>query len=108
MAGEHLLRGLFLGFRMRILERGAVAGDPLADYAIRHPTGWLPRVSSSYSTYTCTHMLLEWQVRQDLLRTTSVQIIEGYEVTALHIQRKSGAIAGVQIRKRNRDGQTQE
>jgi 2-polyprenyl-6-methoxyphenol hydroxylase-like FAD-dependent oxidoreductase len=54
-------------------------------------------------------MLLEWQARQDLLHTTDVQIIEGHEVTALHIQRKSGAIAGVEIRKRGGDGgQAQE
>jgi 2-polyprenyl-6-methoxyphenol hydroxylase-like FAD-dependent oxidoreductase len=106
--GQQLLEAFFPGFRKRILEQGAVAGDFLADYAIRYPSGWLPRIPSSFSVYSCTRLLVEWQIRQDLLRTTDVQIMEEYEVTTLQLDGQSRAIAGVQIRKRNRDGQAQE
>src|SRR5215472_6879172 len=43
MRGQQLLEAFFPGFGKRILEQGAVVGDPLADYVIRHPSGWLPR-----------------------------------------------------------------
>ncbi len=98
--GQELLETFFPGFRTRILEQGAVLGDLLADNAIRYPSGWLPRVTSSFSAYACTRTLLEWQIRQDLLRTTDIQVIEGYEVTALHSRKKNRAIAGVEVRRR--------
>lgn len=96
--GKQILEELFPGFSQRLEEQGAILGDQSADFLTRYPDGWLPRVKSSMIVYACTRPLLEWQVRQDLLRLPNVQIVEGHEATGLH--HKNGAVIGVKMRKR--------
>jgi 2-polyprenyl-6-methoxyphenol hydroxylase-like FAD-dependent oxidoreductase len=104
--GRYILDELFPGISERLQKQGAIPCDALADFAIRYPTGWIPRAASPLQSYICTRSLLEWQVRQDLLSATDVQVIEGHEVTALHV--KNGAVVGVKMRKRGREATLEE
>lgn len=101
--GQALLEDLFPGFIARLVEQGAVETNALRDHAVRYPTGWLPRATSPLSLYCCTRPLLEGLVRQELLRTSPVKIVEGYEVTDLHFDARGQTVTGVHARRRGHE-----
>jgi 2-polyprenyl-6-methoxyphenol hydroxylase-like FAD-dependent oxidoreductase len=100
--GQQILENLFPGIVDKLLARGAIRCDFLEDYIYHFASGWLPQMPSHLKGYTCTRLLIEWQVRQELLKDERVQIIEGHEVVDLVASSDKQAVTGVRLRERTR------
>lgn len=101
LRGQQAIEELFPGITKDLLEQGAIEYDFMQEFAAHYPSGWLPRNRSSLKGYSCTRLLIEWQIRQKLLQNERVQIIEGHEVTNLLASNDARSVQGVCIRKRD-------
>src|SRR5438046_540263 len=68
LRGQRVLEELFPGMQQDLIASGAIEGDFMNDYRIRTPSGWLYRSPSDLRGYVSTRLLLEWQVRQTLVK----------------------------------------
>ena len=102
LRGQQILENLFPGIMDKLLAQGAVKCDFADDYIYRVWSGWLPQAPSRLQGYTCTRLLIEWQVLQELLKDERVQIIEGHEVVGLVASNDKQAVTGVRLRERTR------
>lgn len=101
LRGQHTIEELFPGITKKLIARGAIEIDFIREFAIRYPAGWLPRLDSSLKGYTYTRLLLEWQIRRELIKNERVQVIEGREVVGLVASNDGLSVKGVRIRTRN-------
>src|SRR5690349_16871493 len=98
--GQQILENLFPGITEKLLMRGAIESDFTNDYVYRFRAGWLPRTPSQLRGYTCTRLLLEWQVRQEVLAYQRIEMIQGHEVTGLVASDDLQSVTGVCLRER--------
>lgn len=101
LRGQQILEDLFPGITDKLIARGAIETDFLADYRYLLPSGWLARIPSRLQGYTCTRPLLEWQVHHELLTYDQMQVLEGHEVIDLTTSSDGSIVTGVRIRQRN-------
>jgi 2-polyprenyl-6-methoxyphenol hydroxylase-like FAD-dependent oxidoreductase len=104
LRGQQILEELFPGIRRDLVARGAIECDFLNDYPFRLPSGWLTRSPSQLLGYVSTRFLLEWQVRQALIKNPQIQILEGHEVVNVVAGNDAQSITGVSLRTRPRSG----
>ncbi len=101
LRGQQVIEELFPGITKKLQAQGAIEYDFMQELVSRQPTGWLPRYQSALRGYTCTRLLLEWQIRQELLKNERVQISEGREVVGLLASGDARLVQGVRVRPRN-------
>jgi 2-polyprenyl-6-methoxyphenol hydroxylase-like FAD-dependent oxidoreductase len=99
--GQQIVETFFPGITAKLVAQGAIEGDFLADYGYCFPSGWAPRISSRLKGYACSRLLLEWQVRQEVLARERVHVIEKHEVVKLLPSKKGQTVTGVQMWERN-------
>ncbi len=100
--GQRILEALFPGLSKTLLEKGAVPLDLIGDLFSCVVTGWIKdRQPSDLKIVTCSRVLLEWQVRQELARWPQVQFKSGYEAVGLVMTPDHRTVTGVQIRQRD-------
>lgn len=104
LRGQQILEELFPGIRQDLITRGAIDCDFINDYPFRAPSGWLSRSPSQLRVYVSTRPLLEWQVRQALVKNPQIQIIDGHAVLNLVASEDAKSIIGVSLRARPHSG----
>ena len=102
MRGQQILEALFPGITDKLLARGANAIDFIDDFALHFWSGWIPQKPSHLQVYACTRLLIEWQVRQELLKHEQVHILEGQAVIDLAASSDKQSVTGVRMRQRSR------
>jgi flavin-dependent dehydrogenase len=100
LRGQQAIEELFPGITEKLLVQGALEYDFIQGVALRDPKGWLPRYESPFRGYTCSRLLIEWQIRQELLKNERVQFIEEQEVVGLLASDDAHSARGVRVRKR--------
>jgi 2-polyprenyl-6-methoxyphenol hydroxylase-like FAD-dependent oxidoreductase len=100
LRGQHILEELFPNFTRKLLAQGAFerdyGNDCLYYYELQCPT--VPPVLRGWN---CTRYLVEWQIRQELMNSPHLSVIEGHEVTDFLFDPSTHTITGVQFRERN-------
>jgi len=102
--GQQIIEELFPGIQEDLATRGAIEGDWTKDYRHRLRFGWCQRVSSPLRIYAMRRVLLEWQVRQALVKNPQIRIIDGHEVVNLVASEDGKSVVGVSLRARPRPG----
>jgi 2-polyprenyl-6-methoxyphenol hydroxylase-like FAD-dependent oxidoreductase len=97
--GRMILEQFFPTLMTELLAAGVPVLDTSADLKFLNPVGWLPRYRSDLSFFSCSRILLEWTVRQQLARYAGVRFAEGCDVIALLPDAQNG-VAGVRVRSR--------
>ncbi len=98
--GLQIIEELFPGILHDLVARGAIESDLMNDNRFRSPLGWYPRLPSPLRTYAMTRALLEWQVRQALVKNPQIHIIDGHEVVNIVASEDAKSIIGVSLRAR--------
>jgi 2-polyprenyl-6-methoxyphenol hydroxylase-like FAD-dependent oxidoreductase len=93
---------LFPGVTADLLEAGSHLLDQGKDFRILYRSGWSPRVEIGLEFCTFTRPLLEATIRRHLLEDPRIEILEGFEVDGLLVDR-AGRVDGVRIRPRHQD-----
>lgn len=101
LRGQQELEKLFPGITAKLLAQGAISYDPGRELYFRYPSGWLPRSRSSIIGYTCTRLLIEWQIHQELLKDEHITFLESHEVVGLLADENAYRVNGVRTRKRD-------
>lgn len=101
LRGQSILEKLFPGITQKFLAQGAIQTDFIDDYAFYTPTGPGVRFPSHLKGYTCTRLLIEWQIHKELVKYAAVRALEGHEVVGLLASDDQKAVAGVRLRKRD-------
>jgi len=101
LRGQQIIEELFPGITKKLIEQGAIEYDFIRELAMRFPTGWMIRQKSPLIGYTCTRLLIEWQIRQELLENERVEIIEKHEAVELLASDNARSVRGVLLRKRD-------
>lgn len=103
LRGQQTLEDLFPGLKDKVIKQGAIERDYGCEsvyyYGGRCPV--LPPLPQLQG-WSCSRVLLEWQVRQEVLSSDRLCLLEGHEVIGLLVEDE--AVKGVSIRKRTRDG----
>lgn len=102
LRGQQALEQLFPGIATKILANGGIERDygNESHYFYR---SLCPPVAPILHGWSCSRLLLEWQIRQELKAySPQLQVIEGKEVVHLVFDESSNAVIGVQFRDRNR------
>ena len=100
LRGQQIIEELFPGIEHELMTRGAVQGDFINDYCIRFPSGWLHRLPSQIQISVVTRYLLEWQIRQALIKNPQIDIIDKHEVVDVIASEDATSITGVVLRAR--------
>ncbi len=106
--GQQIIEELFPGIEQDLVARGAIQCDFGKDYRVRWASGWLARSSSGMRGFVCTRILLEWQIRQALVKNPRVRIVEGYEVVGVLASEAASTVTGVSLRPRFRPQSDEE
>jgi len=102
--GQQIIEELFPGIQHDLVAKGAIAGDWMKDFCIRSPFGWFPRLPSPLRAYATTRVLLEWQIRQALVKNPQIHIVDGNEAVNLIASEDGQSIVGVSLRPRPHAG----
>lgn len=100
LEGQRVMEEIFPGIRQKLLAHGAIETDFVKDYLI-YTKDWCITFPSQLRGYTCTRPLIEWQLRQELMKYDALRLIEGYEVTGLLTDSEKRAVTGVRMFKRD-------
>jgi 2-polyprenyl-6-methoxyphenol hydroxylase-like FAD-dependent oxidoreductase len=98
--GMALLDRLFPGLEGELLAAGAVTIDFPGDALWLSPAGWSQRFRPGLRLVSCSRPLLEWTVRRRLAASSTVEFLEGHEVTSLTANHRQTAVTGVRLRAR--------
>jgi 2-polyprenyl-6-methoxyphenol hydroxylase-like FAD-dependent oxidoreductase len=98
--GRMILEQFFPTLMADLLAAGVPVLDTSADLKFLNPIGWLPRYRSNLSFFSCSRILLEWTVRQQLARYAGVRFAEGCDVVGL-LPDAQNDVAGVRVRSRD-------
>lgn len=101
LRGQEALEQLFPGIATKILTNGGIERDygNESHYFYR---SLCPPVAPILHGWSCSRLLLEWQIRQELnAYSHGLRVIEGKEVVHLVFEERSNAVIGVQFRERN-------
>jgi len=103
--GYRLLEENFPGIGGKLTEAGALEIDWAKEFRLFDKVG-LHANSQSPSdviSFTCSHPLLEWTIRQELLKFTNVQFVTGQCVTGLTYDTTNNRVTGVYLRSINNE-----
>lgn len=98
--GQHIIEKLFPGFASRLLSHGAIEIDFAQDCVYNFGYGTSPRFSSNLCGLLCSRLLIEWQMRQDLLQDARFHLRERCEVVGLITKQGNRVVNGVRLRTR--------
>jgi 2-polyprenyl-6-methoxyphenol hydroxylase-like FAD-dependent oxidoreductase len=99
--GRMILEQFFPTLTADLLAAGVPVLDTTADLQFLNPVGWLPRFRSDLSIFSCSRVLLEWTVRQQLARYAGVRFAERCDVIELLPDAHNSGVAGVRVRSRD-------
>jgi 2-polyprenyl-6-methoxyphenol hydroxylase-like FAD-dependent oxidoreductase len=108
LRGQQAMEILFPGLGRQLLKQGAVERDYGNETIIYYGGGRCPQIPPIFRGWSCSRLLLEWQLRQELMKYPQVHILEGYEVVHLLFDQEANRIRGVQLRARNHSTLTNE
>lgn len=101
LRGQHTLEALFPGLGKKLLAHGAIAHD-YGNESLYYYGGRCPDIPSALlQGWASSRLLLEWQIRQELLGYKSLRFMEGYEVVGLVGSADKKSVTGVRVRERN-------
>lgn len=95
--GQQILEQLFPGLTAQLAQQGALTVDWSADFRWHLGAGWAPRFPSDLMSTACTRNLLEATIRQRLVASTSVEILEAHQVQGLLTDSSCRQVTGVQV-----------
>jgi 2-polyprenyl-6-methoxyphenol hydroxylase-like FAD-dependent oxidoreductase len=98
--GLQLLERLLPGMTSKLVERGAVELDYLKDVWFHRGGEWMPRLSSSLRSYSCSRPLLDGLVREAVCACGRVRIFAGHEAVGLLTGGDGRRVKGVKVRER--------
>lgn len=101
LRGQRILERFFPGLEAALNAAGAVPrtyGAEGEGASIYYYQGRCPQVPPILRGWSCSRLLLEWQIRQELRGYSHLQIMEGYEVVKLLGSEQE--VRGVQMRLR--------
>ena len=103
LRGQQVLEEVFPGLRAKLLAQGAFERDYGNDAIYYYGGGRCPSIPPvpALHGWNCSRLLLEWQLRQELMLYPQLRFMEGYEVVQLLYESETEAVDGVQIRPRN-------
>ncbi|EFH84713.1 NAD(P)/FAD-dependent oxidoreductase [Ktedonobacter racemifer] len=100
LRGQQALETLFPGLGKKLLAHGAIAHD-YGNESLYYYGGRCPHIPPTLlQGWTSSRLLLEWQIRQELLGYHSLCFKEGYEVMGLVASAEKKQVTGVRIRER--------
>jgi 2-polyprenyl-6-methoxyphenol hydroxylase-like FAD-dependent oxidoreductase len=98
MRGQAICEQLFPGLRDELIAAGAPQVDSAQDLLWRNPFGWTVRYRSGMTKLAFTRDLLDWHVRQRLLRHRNVRIRESTDTVGLLHSDQARAVSGIRLR----------
>jgi 2-polyprenyl-6-methoxyphenol hydroxylase-like FAD-dependent oxidoreductase len=104
-SGNCILEQLFPGLQDDLARGGSPLLDGLNDLAWLTPAGWGVRYRSQYLGRSAGRPLLEWTVRQRLVRDPRVSFVEQRSAVGLRASDDASRVIGVRIRPRSRGGE---
>ena len=87
--GREILEEFFPNLEDELIKKGANKIDFLKDSRYRLPTGWAPRFDSGIITFTCTRMLLENTIREQIQKNSKIKIRQEEQVTSYVLRDKN-------------------
>lgn len=87
--GKMILENFFPELEKDLLKKGANKIDFLDDSRYRLPTGWAPKFKSGIITFTCTRILLENTIRDQIKKNSKIKIEQGVHITSLGIEKQN-------------------
>jgi 2-polyprenyl-6-methoxyphenol hydroxylase-like FAD-dependent oxidoreductase len=97
MRGRVILEQLFPGICRELVSAGGLEFDMTRDLAWLTPEGWGATFSSGILAVSASRALLEWSVRQRLLRRPEVRILDGVVARGLVPTSDRTGVAGVRL-----------
>lgn len=85
------------GFGARLTSAGAQSMDFGADTALFFPTGWMKRFQAGIPFHACTRDLLEWVLREQVLRNPSIQVRQEKVIEGLVFTEDRNTVTGVRL-----------
>jgi 2-polyprenyl-6-methoxyphenol hydroxylase-like FAD-dependent oxidoreductase len=101
LKGQQVLEALFPGLEKKLLADGAIErayGNQTLSY---YGDARCPCIPPLLRGWNCSRLLLEWQIRQEMITSPHLKIIEGQEVIGLLFDQSTCAVNGVRFRARN-------
>ncbi|MEM9447300.1 MAG: 2-polyprenyl-6-methoxyphenol hydroxylase-like oxidoreductase [Cyanobacteria bacterium P01_E01_bin.6] len=99
LQGQQILEQLFPGIVDDLIQAGAIPMDWIADWKFLSIEGWLEQHNSGLQGLCCTRLLLEWAVRQRLLKNERFNLRPGCLVQGLvYNAQPTPRIMGVKLR----------
>ncbi len=83
MRGQAIFEELLPGIRQELIAAGAPQVDSARDMLSRTPFGWSVRFESGMTKLAFTRDLLEWHLRQRVLRLPDVQVLDRTDILGL-------------------------
>lgn len=102
--GLGALETLFPGIKAEFAGAGAVPVDWPGDVLWLTAAGWSERFRPGLPVLSLSRALVEWTVRQRVLSNPRIEVRTSAEVTGLIAAPGGGAVTGVRIRRRGRQG----
>ena len=98
--GYRILAELFPGIKEQLRQNGALTIDWAREFKhyVDGHWGLTGDRASDIVSVTCSRYLLEWTIRQELLKLPKIEIIEQSKVTGLIYDTEQKRIAGVNLR----------
>jgi 2-polyprenyl-6-methoxyphenol hydroxylase-like FAD-dependent oxidoreductase len=98
--GAQVLEQLLPGVLAEVSAAGGVSFRWPRDVLWLGAAGWGMRFEQGLSLLSCRRELLEWRVRQRVLDSPRLRVLEGREVTGLCASHDGMAVTGVRVRAR--------
>ena len=97
--GYRILAEFFPGIKEQLKQNGALSIDWAREFQHFAEGHWGPRTedASDIVSVTCSRYLLEWTIRQELLKLPKIEILESSKVTGLICDRQSNRVTGVKL-----------
>jgi len=99
--GRQLLEELFPGITAKLIARGVGETDLVADHILYVASQYGERFPSGIPSIACSRLLIEWQVRQELMHYEQVHLLERQEVIGLLANGDRMVVNGVRLRERH-------
>jgi 2-polyprenyl-6-methoxyphenol hydroxylase-like FAD-dependent oxidoreductase len=105
--GAQLLEQFFPGFRAELVGAGAAIVNWPRDLLWLGAAGWGQRFDLNFSLICARRELVEWRVRQRVLASARLRLVQEHDVTELLATPDGGSVRGIRLHSRA-DGSTHE
>lgn len=99
LRGQRTLEAWFPGLRAELRAHGALERDYGLE-SFYFYGGRCPQLATPLQGWTCSRVLLEWQIRQFVSACPRVQVKEGYEVIRLLFEEATNTVCGIRFHAR--------